>query len=238
MEVLMSKRRLLPRPPRFKRCKFALDAPAAGSVAVTGSFCGWESGLYPLVRGKDGVWRTTVLVAPGRHEYRFLVDGLWQDDPARAERVPNPFGTENCVLRVEVAPDNRSESYEQRHRPMTKKQIDGYQKKLVALFGTLDRELAHDRRELMRVDEPDVPGGPMPSTENMVNSGAEEVETGVIASEERLLAEVSAALRRIDAGTFGRCEACGKQIARTRLDALPYARQCIRCARVTQPTGG
>jgi DnaK suppressor protein len=46
-----------------------------------------------------------------------------------------------------------------------------------------------------------------------------------------LIAKVERALERIDEGTFGRCEACGKPIERERLDALPYATLCLADAR-------
>ncbi|HEY1190326.1 MAG TPA: TraR/DksA C4-type zinc finger protein [Gemmata sp.] len=59
----------------------------------------------------------------------------------------------------------------------------------------------------------------------------EEIARGVLQSEEQILAEARAALARCDAGTFGTCERCGRAIARTRLAAIPYARNCIRCAR-------
>jgi DnaK suppressor protein len=44
------------------------------------------------------------------------------------------------------------------------------------------------------------------------------------------LAELDAALARVDAGTYGACEACGSAIGDARLDALPAARTCITCA--------
>ena len=44
------------------------------------------------------------------------------------------------------------------------------------------------------------------------------------------LAEVDAALERVDAGTYGGCERCGAPIGAARLEALPAARLCIRCA--------
>ncbi|QDU18723.1 TraR/DksA family transcriptional regulator [Urbifossiella limnaea] len=50
-------------------------------------------------------------------------------------------------------------------------------------------------------------------------------------AEEGTLAEVTAALDRIDRGAFGRCEACGKPVSKARLEALPHARYCIACAR-------
>lgn len=118
---------------------------------------------------------------------------------------------------------------------MTRQQLNGYRKELLTLAADLERSLARDRRELRREEEPDVAGGPMPSTEDVVDSGAQEVEIGLILNEDRLLAEVVAALDRIDAGTFGRCADCGRPVGQARLDALPYARQCIRCARAAQP---
>jgi RNA polymerase-binding protein DksA len=120
---------------------------------------------------------------------------------------------------------------------MTRNELNNYRNTLMALAARLDRNLARDRRELMHADEPDVPGGPLPSTEHEENDGLQEVELGVIANETTLLTEVAAALERIDAGTFGRCETCGKKIAKPRLEAAPYARLCIRCARVTEPIG-
>ncbi len=44
------------------------------------------------------------------------------------------------------------------------------------------------------------------------------------------LSEVDAALARVDAGSYGACEACGAPIGDARLDALPAARLCIECA--------
>ncbi len=45
------------------------------------------------------------------------------------------------------------------------------------------------------------------------------------------LAELEAALVRLDAGDYGRCERCGRAIDPARLDARPEARTCIDCAR-------
>ncbi len=99
-----------PKPAGKKRVAFTLEAPDAQRVHVTGSFCDWQTNSCALKRGRRGIWRTTLSLPPGRHEYRFLVDGEWRDDPACTERVPNPFGTENCVLHVlrEAAQEVRS----------------------------------------------------------------------------------------------------------------------------------
>ena len=44
------------------------------------------------------------------------------------------------------------------------------------------------------------------------------------------IAKISAALRRMDAGDYGLCTECGEEIADSRLDAYPYADECIDCA--------
>jgi DnaK suppressor protein len=49
---------------------------------------------------------------------------------------------------------------------------------------------------------------------------------------EQHLAQVEAALRRLDDGTFGSCTRCGRPIAPERLDALPWAALCIDCQRI------
>jgi DnaK suppressor protein len=45
-----------------------------------------------------------------------------------------------------------------------------------------------------------------------------------------LLSKVNRALERIEAGTYGICESCGKAIPVERLDVLPYSTVCVECA--------
>ncbi len=46
---------------------------------------------------------------------------------------------------------------------------------------------------------------------------------------EQQLELVDAALARVEAGTYGTCLRCGRQIAAARLEALPWAAHCIEC---------
>ena len=48
---------------------------------------------------------------------------------------------------------------------------------------------------------------------------------------EQVLASIDAALARIEDGTYGVCETCGQPISEERLEAIPYATQCIDCKR-------
>src|SRR5262245_62939846 len=93
-------RALKEKPLPKQRVTFSLDAPHADAVFVTGSFCEWDTAAVALAPGRNGVWKKTVWLAPGRYEYRFFVDGQWRDDPTAAERVWNGYGTENDVVHV------------------------------------------------------------------------------------------------------------------------------------------
>lgn len=54
-----------------------------------------------------------------------------------------------------------------------------------------------------------------------------ELDEGLEEGAQQTVSEIEAALRRIDDGTYGVCEVCGKPIAPERLAAIPWARRCI-----------
>lgn len=75
-------------------------APHAEKVFVAGDFNDWRAGDTRLRRDETGTWKTQLWLGPGRYEYRFIVDGDWHDDPHASVRVPNAFGSRNCVLEI------------------------------------------------------------------------------------------------------------------------------------------
>ena len=79
---------------------FAFPSPTARHVSLAGDFNDWNPTSMPMRRGHDGVWRRNVSLKPGCHEYRFVADGDWLDDPAAGQRIANTLGTRNCVRMV------------------------------------------------------------------------------------------------------------------------------------------
>jgi RNA polymerase-binding transcription factor DksA len=71
-----------------------------------------------------------------------------------------------------------------------------------------------------------------------VDSSTQDVSLGLMANERQLLAQVTAALQRIDQGTFGTCVVCGRAIEKERLAALPYTPYCLKDAREVQGKSG
>jgi 1,4-alpha-glucan branching enzyme len=76
---------------------FYFTAPDARSVLLVGDFTHWQQRAVSMSRGKNGTWTASVALEPGRHTYRFIVDGEWRDDPECTIRVANPFGSEDMV---------------------------------------------------------------------------------------------------------------------------------------------
>jgi RNA polymerase-binding protein DksA len=56
-----------------------------------------------------------------------------------------------------------------------------------------------------------------------------EIDYTLEGNSEQLLAQIDAALVRIEDGTYGTCTNCGKPIAEERLEAVPWATLCIDC---------
>ena len=58
----------------------------------------------------------------------------------------------------------------------------------------------------------------------------QELDATLLENEAFIHDEIAAALERLDHGSYGRCENCGRAIPTARLDALPYVRHCTPCA--------
>jgi 1,4-alpha-glucan branching enzyme len=86
-----------------QKVTFSLSAPQAQTVLLAGDFTNWQQSPVRLKKLKSGLWKTTVSLAPGTYEYRFIVDGQWQDDPKCTRRNWNRFGVQNCVCEVRAA---------------------------------------------------------------------------------------------------------------------------------------
>ncbi len=61
-----------------------------------------------------------------------------------------------------------------------------------------------------------------------------ELNSQLLEVESRELAAIDAAIRRLDDGVYGDCDACSKPIPLTRLRAVPHAKECIDCHRLAE----
>jgi 1,4-alpha-glucan branching enzyme len=87
---------------KVKRRKiiFSLKTSTAHEVILMGDFNDWNAKAHPMNKDENGVWKKTVMLFPGRYEYKFLVDGQWETDPQNDQVCFNRFGTRNSILVV------------------------------------------------------------------------------------------------------------------------------------------
>jgi 1,4-alpha-glucan branching enzyme len=83
-----------------RRVTFSLSAPAAHEVSLGGDFNDWNTIAHPMKKDANGMWKKTLVLAPARYEYKFMVDGNWQNDPGNDQTCFNCFGTLNNVITI------------------------------------------------------------------------------------------------------------------------------------------
>ncbi len=83
-----------------KKVAFKLIAPYANSVSIAGDFNNWDVLANPMKKDWTDDWAASLSLKPGRYEYKFCVDGTWQNDPGCETCVSNQFGSTNSVIEV------------------------------------------------------------------------------------------------------------------------------------------
>jgi 1,4-alpha-glucan branching enzyme len=83
-----------------RRAPFTTKVQGAKEVVLTGDFTDWAKDKIRLLPAGDGKWNTLLELQPGEYRYRLLVDGEWRDHAEAAKRVPNPYGSQDCILIV------------------------------------------------------------------------------------------------------------------------------------------
>ncbi len=89
-------------------------------------------------------------------------------------------------------------------------------------------DVNHMKEETLKKERSDLSNVPF----HMADAGSDNYEMentlGLMDEEVKLLAEIDAALVRIDRKTYGVCEGSGEPIPKTRLEAIPWARYCVK----------
>jgi DnaK suppressor protein len=124
---------------------------------------------------------------------------------------------------------------------MTRVEIKATKRHLTALLHRLNRERADLSEQAFGPDSEEGGGWDVPRRPDEQGGVRleDEVTLGLLENEGRLVAQINAALDRLNAGTYGYCESCSRPISVRRLRSIPYASHCIDCARMAeQEVGG
>ena len=80
---------------------FVFDAqPDAKKVYLAGTFNNWDPQAKRMTKFKDRSFRARLRLDAGHHEYKFVVDGNWLNDPDAESHTTNQYGTSNSIVSV------------------------------------------------------------------------------------------------------------------------------------------
>jgi DnaK suppressor protein len=114
---------------------------------------------------------------------------------------------------------------------------NGYHNTLLLLRARLLGDMSQMEDNALNKDRIRTTAMPMSMAELGSDNTEQELTLDLLGNEQEVLEQIEAALVRIDDGSYGRCEACGRGIAKARLDAIPYTALCVKCAS-RQESGG
>lgn len=80
--------------------RFVFVAPTASNVAIVGDFNGWSPAGTAMRRTASGLWSVDLRLAPGRHTYGFVVDGVLVRDPNALDSADDDYGVPSSVVLV------------------------------------------------------------------------------------------------------------------------------------------
>ena len=123
---------------------------------------------------------------------------------------------------------------------MKKSEMLAYKEKLQAIRARLRGDVTAMAEVALRksgIEGSDSNAMPIHMAELGSDNFEQEFTLGLMEAEGDTLDSIEAALERINDGQFGRCVQCDGQIAKARLNAIPYTPVCIKCAERQESNG-
>jgi DnaK suppressor protein len=124
---------------------------------------------------------------------------------------------------------------------MTGQKVEVHRQRLRALAHRLKGEMSGLRDSALRSSGGEASGGisnaPLHLADLATDTFEQEVALGLLQNQQQVLNAIATALDRLDAGTYGVCERCGKEIPEERLKAIIYATRCVACEHEAEQQG-
>ena len=117
---------------------------------------------------------------------------------------------------------------------MNRAELKVYKDRLLALRARMTGDVNQLRENSLRKSRSEANGDLSSMPIHMADIGSDNYEQefslSLMENEGAALDKIQASLDRIEEGTYGACEECGAKIPKTRLNAIPYATLCVKCA--------
>ena len=117
---------------------------------------------------------------------------------------------------------------------MKKAEMKEYKDRLLALRARLRGDVDQMADAALKKSRSEANGDLSSMPIHMADIGSDNFEQeftlSLMANDEGTLGHIESSLERIEDGTYGQCEECGVKIPKARLNAIPYAAFCVKCA--------
>jgi RNA polymerase-binding protein DksA len=122
---------------------------------------------------------------------------------------------------------------ETKKESMNKKDLQVFKTLLLKRKAELAKGIEHIANENLKTSQRDAAGDLSGYSLHMADMASDnydrEFSLGLADNEQKIVHRIDGAMEKIDEGTFGLCESCGKKISKVRLKAVPYAELCVPC---------
>lgn len=122
---------------------------------------------------------------------------------------------------------------------MTTKEFTHFRERLWKIVMRAQRDASAVGEQAFGMSGEQGAGGSVNALRHLADLGTEaylqELNATLLENQEYLVKESLAAIRRVDDGSFGRCENCRQPIIKARLEAIPFTRYCADCAEILHP---
>ena len=112
---------------------------------------------------------------------------------------------------------------------MKHEHMKAYKERLLALRARLRGDM-HRMSESAVAAASSLSRKPIHAAEVASSHFDQDLTAQLLAAKDKTLQQIERAIEEIEDGTYGICGECGRAIAKVRLDVLPYATECVRCA--------
>ncbi|MBU2102074.1 MAG: TraR/DksA C4-type zinc finger protein [Candidatus Omnitrophota bacterium] len=118
-------------------------------------------------------------------------------------------------------------------KTLTKKQLHDYREKLLNLKEQFIAQIREISENTLMKSQKDISGDMSGYSLHIADVATDNYERdfnlGLVSDERTILLEIEEALKMIEDRTYGICRACEKNIAKIRLNAIPYVKKCKKC---------
>ena len=117
---------------------------------------------------------------------------------------------------------------------MNRAELKIYKERLLALRSRMTGDVNQLRENSLKKSLAEANGNLSNMPIHMADIGSDNYEQefslSLMENEGAALEKIQESLDRIEDGSYGACEDCGAKIPKTRLNAIPYATLCVKCA--------